>query len=169
MMEWGTDTQYMRLAIREAEKAYDQGEVPIGCVIVRENKVIARGCNQVETLKDATAHAEMIAITSASENRGNWRLEDCTMYVTLEPCPMCAGAILNSRVGRLVYGCADKRLGACDTHFKVLAENPINREVIVEQGVLESECREILQAFFYELRERNKLRKLEKRESLAND
>ena len=169
MKEWDNEEKFMRSALREAEIAYDRGEVPIGAVLVADGKVIARGHNQVETLKDATAHAEMIAITSASENKGNWRLEDCTMYVTLEPCPMCTGAILNSRIGRVVYGCSDKRLGACDTHFQILEKNPINREVEVESGLLEEECRGILQAFFLELRERNKARKEARRQGLLND
>ena len=153
------DQMYMKKAIDQAIQAMDRGEVPIGCVVVKNNKIVGKGYNQVETLKDATAHAEIIAITAASESLENWRLEGCTLYVTLEPCPMCAGAILNSRVTRVVYGAADHRLGACDTHFEVLAKNPINREIEVQSGVMEGDARGLLQYFFKELRIRNKERK----------
>ena len=153
------DERFMKMAIDQALFAMDKGEVPIGAVVVKENKVVGKGYNQVEALKDATAHAEIIAITAASDHLENWRLEDCTLYVTLEPCPMCAGAILNSRVARVVYGAADHRLGACDTHFKVLTKNPINREIVVDSGVMAEDARGLLQYFFKDLRKRNKERK----------
>ncbi len=146
----------MAKALELAVDAMERGEVPIGCLIVKEGRVIGKGYNQVETLKDATAHAEIIAITAASDALENWRLEGATLYVTLEPCPMCAGAILNSRIQRVVYGCADLRLGACDTHFKILENNPINREVAVQGGVIAEDCRHLLQYFFKTRREENK-------------
>jgi len=154
-----SDEKWMEHALRQAEHAADAGEVPVGCVVVQNNRIIGRGYNQVETLKDATAHAEIIALGAASSSLDNWRLEDTTLYVTLEPCPMCAGAILNSRVSRVVYGTPDLRLGACGTTMQVLSPNPINRPVTITGGVLQEECLQLIQAFFATLRERNKSRK----------
>lgn len=144
----------MRQALRQAELAFDAGEVPIGCVIVREGRVVGKGYNQVESLKDATAHAEILAIGAASGALDNWRLEGCTLYVTLEPCPMCAGAILNSRVARVVYGSADSRFGGCGTTIDVLGGNALKREVLLEGGVLAEECLGLLRAFFQQMRAR---------------
>ncbi len=146
------DTSFMQQALRQAELAFDAGEVPIGCVIVKDAKVIAKGYNQIEMLKDATAHAEILAIGSASSAVENWRLNDCTMYVTLEPCPMCAGAILNSRISRLVYGSKDTRFGGCGGTIDVLSNNVLNREIIVESGVLADECLGLIRLFFQKMR-----------------
>jgi tRNA(adenine34) deaminase len=150
------DERFLRMALREAARSGDKGEVPIGCVIVKEGRVLGRGHNQMETLRDPTAHAEIIAIGAACQALDNWRLEGCTLYVTLEPCPMCAGAILNSRVARVVYGARDKRLGALGSTFNILDENPINRVVAVEGPILEDECLDMLKAFFKDLRSRKK-------------
>ena len=148
------DEKFMRLALRQAEMAFDAKEVPIGCVIVKEGKVIGKGYNQVETLKDATAHAEILAIGAASSAVENWRLSDCTLYVTLEPCPMCAGAILNSRISRVVYGSPDARFGGCGTTVDVISNNALQREVLLTSGVLSEECLGLLQLFFQEMRAR---------------
>lgn len=146
------DIRWMEAALREAERAYDMGEVPIGCVIVKDGRCIARGYNQVETLKDATAHAEIIAIGAASAALENWRLSGATLYVTLEPCPMCAGAILNSRISRIVYGSPDTRFGGCGTTIDVITNNAIGPKVQVTGGVKAEECLGILKAFFMEMR-----------------
>jgi tRNA(adenine34) deaminase len=150
------DYKFMQAALRQAQVAYDAAEVPIGCVIVKEGKIVGRGYNQVESLQDATAHAEILAIGAASNTLENWRLQGCTLYVTLEPCPMCAGAILNSRIERIVYGCKDKRLGACGTTIDFLPNNPIHRSVAIQGGILQEECLGIIQAFFIELRAKKK-------------
>jgi len=146
------DIRWMEAALREAERAYDMGEVPIGCVIVKDGRCIARGYNQVETLKDATAHAEIIAIGAASAALENWRLSGATLYVTLEPCPMCAGAILNSRISRIVYGSPDTRFGGCGTTIDVITNNAIGQKVQVTGGVKAEECLGLLKAFFMEMR-----------------
>ncbi len=146
------DARFMRLAFNEALSGADKGEVPIGCVLVRGGQVLGRGHNLMETLRDPTAHAEILAIGAACQSLDNWRLDDCTLYVTLEPCPMCAGAILNSRIARVVFGARDKRLGALGSTFDILGENPINRVVAVEGPVMEEECLELLRGFFRGLR-----------------
>lgn len=154
MLEVPNDDYFMRQALREAEAAARGGEVPIGCVIVKDGKIIGRGRNSMETLKDPTAHAEILAIGAACAALGNWRLEGCTLYVTLEPCPMCAGAILNGRVSRVVYGSRDKRLGALGSTYDILEKNPINRVVEVADGVMAEECLDLLKSFFRDLRTR---------------
>ncbi len=148
------DLRWMDAALREAARAYDLGEVPVGAVIVKDGRCIARGFNQVESLKDATAHAEIIAIGAASASLENWRLDGTTLYVTLEPCPMCAGAILNSRVSRVVYGSPDTRFGGCGTTIDVLSGNSLGQKVQVTGGVKADECLGILKAFFMEMREK---------------
>ncbi len=148
------DLRWMDAALREAERAYEKGEVPIGCVIVKDGRCIARGYNQVETLKDATAHAEIIAIGAASSALENWRLSGATLYVTLEPCPMCAGAILNSRISRIVYGSPDTRFGGCGTTIDVVTGNALGQKVQVTGGVKADECLGLLKAFFMEMREK---------------
>lgn len=150
------DERFLRLAMREALLSADEGEVPIGCVIVKDGRILGRGHNRMEGLRDPTAHAEILAIGAACQALDNWRLEGCTLYVTLEPCPMCAGAILNSRVARVVYGARDKRLGALGSTFDILGENPINRVVTVDGPALEEECLEMLKGFFRDLRARKK-------------
>ena len=144
---------FMRQALRQAEMAYEAGEVPIGCVIVKDGKIIGRGRNQVEALQDPTAHAEILAITAASATLENWRLEDCILYVTLEPCPMCAGAILNARISQVVYASPDQRFGACGTQTNVLEKNALNRLVKVSGGeYYASEALALIKEFFQEMR-----------------
>jgi tRNA(adenine34) deaminase len=142
----------MRHALREAQAAYDEDEVPIGVVVVHENRVIAAAHNQREQLHDPTAHAEMIAITQAAEALGNWRLEGCTLYVTLEPCPMCAGAIVLARIPRVVYGAADPKAGAVTTLYQILGDPRLNHRAEVVAGVLADECGAILSRFFEQKR-----------------
>jgi len=155
------DDYFMQMALREAQKAYQAKEVPVGAVIVREGKIVARAWNQVETLKDATAHAEMLALTSAQSSLGDWRLEGCTLYVTKEPCPMCAGAIVHCRPDRVVFGCPDPKGGAAGGWINLLDSNPpLNHRCDVESGVLHDECLGILQSFFREARQRKKEAKL---------
>ena len=138
----------MEDALRQAGNAAEQGEVPVGAVIVKDGRVIARGANQVELLKDATAHAEMIALTSAAAALDNWRLEGCDVVVTLEPCSMCAGAMVNSRVARIVYGAADPVAGACGSVFDVVSDARLNHRIPVVRGVLADRCGAILKDFF---------------------
>jgi tRNA(adenine34) deaminase len=142
----------MRLAIAEAEAAIDADEVPIGAVIVHQGRLIAAAHNQRESLHDPTAHAEMIAITQAAEAMGDWRLEDCTLYVTLEPCPMCAGAIVQARIPRLVFGAADPKAGACGSLFSIVTDRRLNHQVEVVSGILELESATILKEFFAQKR-----------------
>ena len=142
----------MRYAIIEGVKALNDGEVPIGAVIVSQNKIIGRGYNQVESLNDATAHAEMIAITSASNTNENWRLSDSFLFVTKEPCPMCAGAILNSRVKAIIYGLPDKENGACGSYYDICRDKKINKFPIIQGSVLEDDCRYLIDQFFSKVR-----------------
>ncbi|RXT09131.1 tRNA adenosine(34) deaminase TadA [Ammoniphilus sp. CFH 90114] len=150
------DEQYMLLALEEARKAAELGEVPIGAVIVRKGEVIGRGYNLRESTKDPTAHAEMIAIKEASEILGGWRLLDSTLYVTLEPCPMCAGAIVQSRIERVVYGVSDPKAGCAGTLMNLLQEERFNHQVEVDSGILQESCSHVLKDFFRELRNKKK-------------
>ncbi|HHY69414.1 MAG TPA: tRNA adenosine(34) deaminase TadA [Bacillota bacterium] len=143
----------MEMAIEEAYKAYSLGEVPVGAVIVKEGKVIGRGHNRKETSGDPTAHAEMIAIREAAKHVGGWRILESTMYVTLEPCPMCAGAIVMARIPRLVAGVKDPRTGACGSLWNIVDDHRLNHRVEVTFGIMEDECRNLLEMFFRELRE----------------
>lgn len=138
----------MRLALEEARAALEVQEVPVGAVIVQGTRVVGTGHNQRETLKDPTAHAEMIAITQAAATLGDWRLEDCTLYVTLEPCPMCCGAILQARIPVVVYGAADPKAGAVDSLFRLLSDNRLNHRCQIVPGVLAEECGRLLTEFF---------------------
>jgi len=147
-MQIRDDQQGMQAAVREAERALAIDEVPVGCVIVHDGMIVGRGHNQVEQLKDATAHAEMIAIGAASEALGSWRLHECTMYVTLEPCAMCAGAIVLARVGRMVYGATDPKAGACGSVLDVIHEPRLNHRVELTNGVMAEECGALLKPFF---------------------
>jgi tRNA(adenine34) deaminase len=147
---------FMRLALREAQAALAEDEVPIGAVIVREGQVIGSAHNQREQLRDPTAHAEMVAITQAAAAVGDWRLEGCTMYVTLEPCPMCAGAIVLARLPRLVYGAADPKAGAVASLYQLLGDRRLNHRAEVVAGVLAIECGELLTRFFAEKRREGK-------------
>ena len=142
------DERFMRAAIGEALSARDNGEVPIGAVIVRDGRIIGRGHNQRERLNDPTAHAEMIALTAAASAVGTWRLEDCTIYVTLEPCTMCAGALVLSRIQRLVYGPADPKAGACESLFSIPTDERLNHRIDVASGVLADEGARLLREFF---------------------
>ena len=143
-----SDEDGMRAALRDAREAAGADEVPVGCVIVHDGLVIGRAHNQTETLQDATAHAEIVAIGAASTALGSWRLSDCTLYVTLEPCAMCAGAIILARVPRLVYGAFDPKAGACGSVLDVIHEPRLNHRVEVTPGVLAAECGELLREFF---------------------
>ena len=138
----------MQQAIDQAFIAEENGDVPIGAVVVFEGRVIGKGYNQREQLNDPTAHAEMIALTAAAEFIGNWRLGGCTMYVTLEPCCMCAGALVLTRIERLVYGCDDPKAGACKSLYNIVQDERLNHRVEITSGVLEEKCREQLQEFF---------------------
>ena len=153
-MKQKEDRYWMELALKEAKKAFEAGEVPIGAIIVRENQVIARASNQVELLKDATAHAEMIALTIAQEYVGDWRLTDCTLYVTKEPCLMCAGALVHCRIKKVVFGGKDSHTGGCGGWLNLLQSNPpLNHSAETQGGILEEECIQLLQSFFRKARE----------------
>lgn len=149
-----TDETYMMLALEEAEKAYSLGEVPIGAVIVRRGEVIARAHNLRETQRKATAHAELLAIESACEAAGGWRLTESTLYVTIEPCPMCAGAILQSRIDRVVFGAFDSKAGACGSLLNFLQDQRFNHQCIITSGIMENECAAVMKRFFTDLRSR---------------
>lgn len=151
--------KYMNAAIKQAKKAYDLGEVPIGCVIVHEGKIIGRGYNRRNTDKNTLAHAEITAINKASKKIGDWRLEECTLYVTLEPCQMCAGAIVQARIAEVVMGCMNPKAGCGGSILNILEMPEFNHQVKVVRGVLEESCSQILKDFFAELRERNKKEK----------
>jgi len=142
-------TYFMQMALQEAEAAAEENEVPVGAVIVHgERRVIASDHNRREQLRDPTAHAEMLAITQAAEALGSWRLDDCTLYITLEPCPMCAGAILQARISRVVYGADDPKSGAVQSLFKLLNDVRLNHQCSVVSGVLSEQCGNILSRFF---------------------
>ena len=141
-------SRWMRFAYEEARAAFEEDEVPVGAVIVYQDRIIAAAHNQRETLNDPTAHAEMIAITQAAESLGSWRLSDCVLYVTLEPCPMCAGAIIQSRIPLVIYGTRDEKAGACHSLFQITSDPRLNHQSTVVSGVMQEECRTILQEFF---------------------
>ena len=147
-VHFSRDDYYMRLALREAERAPRHGDVPIGAVIVHAGRVIAKAYNQREQLQDPTAHAEIIALTQAAAALGLWRLHGGTIYVTLEPCPMCAGALVLARLDRLVYGCADPKAGACGSLYDICRDGRLNHRLAVTTGVLAEDCANLLQAFF---------------------
>lgn len=142
------DEQMMRIALREAERALDTEDVPVGAVVVREGRVIGRGFNQREALQDPTAHAEMIALTAAAAEVRSWRLEGCTLYVTLEPCTMCAGAIVLARIDRLVFGADDPKAGACGSVYNIIEDGRLNHRPRMTAGILAAECGELLRTFF---------------------
>jgi tRNA(adenine34) deaminase len=146
------DERYMRMALDAALVAEENGDVPIGTVIVYENRVIARAYNQREQLKDPTAHAEIIALTQAAAFVQSWRLHGCTIYVTLEPCPMCAGALVLARLDRLVYGCPDPKTGACGSLYDIVRDGRLNHRLAVTAGVLADDCARLLQDFFQQRR-----------------
>jgi tRNA(adenine34) deaminase len=143
-----SDHYFMGEALRQAAKAFEAEEVPVGAVVVRNGRIVARAWNQVELLKDATAHAEMLALTQAEEAVGDWRLTDCTLYVTKEPCPMCAGAIVHVRLARVVFGASDPKAGAAGSALNLLQFPTLNHRCAITSGVREPECRSLLQTFF---------------------
>lgn len=158
-MKMTNDERYMKEALKQAKKAATIGEVPIGCVIVHEDKIIARGYNKRNTKKNTLAHAEIIAIHKASKVIGDWRLEDCTMYVTLEPCQMCAGAIVQARLTKVIIGAMNQKAGCCGSVLNLLQMDEFNHKVERVTGVLEEECADVLQSFFRELRTQKKIQK----------
>lgn len=147
-----SDHYFMGEALRQAARAFEADEVPVGAVVVRAGRIIGRAFNQVELLKDATAHAEMLALTQAEEAVGDWRLTDCTLYVTKEPCPMCAGAIVHVRLERVVFGASDPKAGAAGTALNLLQFPGLNHQCLITAGVREPECRSLLQTFFAQKR-----------------
>lgn len=161
------DERYMREAIKQAKKAYALGEVPIGCVIVYQDKIIGRGYNRRNTDKNTLAHAEITAIRKASRVMKDWRLEECTLYVTLEPCQMCAGAIVQARITETVIGAMNPKAGCGGSILNILEMPEFNHQVIVRRGVMEEACQDILKTFFQELRERNRVEKQQRREMQA--
>lgn len=154
------DSDFMQAALQEAETAAKLGEVPIGAVVVHDGEIIARGHNLRETSNDPTTHAELIAIRAAAEKIGHWRLLDCTLYVTLEPCVMCMGATILARIPRLVYACRDPKAGAVGSIYDFSQDERFNHRVEVVEGILETECSELLSGFFKDLREKKKAAKL---------
>ena len=150
------DHQWMLVALNEARLAATEGEVPVGAVVVHHNRILGRGRNACERMQDATAHAEMVAITAASAAMGSWRLEDCTLYVTLEPCPMCLGACLNARIPRVVYGALEPKCGACGSVVDLRAPAGYNHRIDTTGGILAGECSQALKDFFRALRERRR-------------
>ena len=147
--------KWMKLAFREAEKAYERGEIPIGAVVVKNDQIIGRGYNQCESLTDPTAHAEIIAITSATNTIKNWRLENCSLYVTKEPCPMCAGALINSRIDMVIFGMYDEKEGCCGSLYQLCRDPRFKHQLAVKGGVMETSCRLIVQEFFKKQRKKN--------------
>lgn len=158
------DELYMAAAIQEAQRAWILEEVPIGAVVVKDGEVIGRGFNLRESMQTTLTHAELIAIQEANQAVGSWRLEDCTLYVTLEPCPMCAGAIVQSRIKRVVYGASDPKAGCAGTLMNLLEEPRFNHQVEVTPGVLEQQCSTVLKAFFKELRQKKNEKNFETEE-----
>ncbi len=156
LIDLTSDHYFMGEALRQAVKAYGLEEVPVGAVVVRHGRIIARAFNQVETLKDATAHAEMIALTAAQSAVGDWRLTDCTLYVTKEPCPMCAGALVHCRLERVVFGASDSKGGAAGSALNLLQFPGLNHQCAITQGVRQEECRALLKSFFLEQRTASK-------------
>ena len=151
-----SDESFMKQAVKQAKKAYDKLETPIGCVIVHEDKIIARGYNKRNMKKNTLAHAESLAINKASKVLGDWRLEDCTMYVTLEPCPMCAGAIVQARIPRVVIGSMNPKAGCAGSVLNLLQQDGLNHQVEITKGVLAEECSGLMTSFFRELRKKKK-------------
>ena len=162
ILEIMSDVKFMREAIRQAKKAKALGEVPIGCVIEYQGRIIGRGYNRRKTAKNTLSHAELNAIRKASRVMGDWRLEECTMYVTLEPCQMCSGAIVQARIPKVVIGCMNPKAGCAGSILNILNVPEFNHQVEIEKGMLEEECSALLTDFFKELRERNRAEKMKK-------
>ena len=157
-----SDEEWMQEALQEAQRAALKGEVPVGCIIVKDNVEVVRAHNLRETSQDPTAHAEILALRQASETLGRWRLHDATLYVTLEPCPMCAGALVNARISRLVFGCHDPKAGGCETLFHIGSDERLNHRFEIVSGVKAEESAEMLRSFF---RARRKQKPLEKKQA----
>lgn len=155
-MDLESDEHYMRLALTGAAKAFDDGEVPVGALVVQADTIVGRGHNRREQLQSPLAHAETLAIEAAARNLGTWRLNDCCMYVTLEPCIMCVGAILQARVGRLVFGCLDAKAGAVESLYRLCEDERLNHRLPAVGGVLAQDCAALLESFFSRLRERKR-------------
>lgn len=152
MIDSFADTHWMKLALKEAHNAYRIGEVPVGCVIVRDDQIVGRGFNQTEKLNDPTAHAEILAISAAAETLGDWRLEGSVMYCTLEPCAMCAGAAVLARIEKIVYGAPDPRFGACESLYSIPTDARLNHRIALVSGVLADEISDMMRTFFQEIR-----------------
>lgn len=152
------EKKFMKLALLEAEKAVKAGEVPVGAIIVKDGKVLSAAHNRQEELQDATAHAEVLAIRQAAERLGNWRLTGCTLYVTMEPCTMCSGAIFNSRIDRLIFGCRDSKAGGVESLFNILSHPSMKPSPEIIGGFMEEECSALMQEFFRRIREERKKR-----------
>lgn len=150
------EEKYMKIALEEAKKAYNKDEIPVGAVIIKNGEVVAKAYNLKETKQDTTNHAEILAIKKASKKLGTWRLTDCEMYVTLEPCSMCAGALIQSRIKKVYIGAMDYKTGACGSNLNLLEDYPCNHKVEVQTGVMQEECEQIIKNFFKELREKKK-------------
>lgn len=146
---------WMELALKLAQKAFEENEIPVGAVVIYDDEVIGKGYNQREQLHDPTAHAEMIAISSAADYLGDWRLEDCSLYVTLEPCLMCTGAILNARIPKLYFGTYDEKAGMCGSRDNLCQRNLLNHNVTYRSGILQDRCQSILDDFFHKIRNKN--------------
>ena len=149
--------KFMFAALQEAEKAFEEKEVPVGAVVVKKNRIIGRGYNQVEKLKDATAHAEMIALTASANHLGNWRLNECSIYVTLEPCIMCTGAMLSSRINELFFSTFDPKFGACGSVYNLAEDGKTNHKIKVYSGIYAEESKKLLQDFFFKKKNENPL------------
>ncbi len=145
---WQSHQRFMVKAIQLAEKAFEEGEVPVGAIVVHNNQIVGKGYNQVERLNDPTAHAEMLAISAACDTLGEKYLSECTLYVTLEPCPMCAGALVWSKIGTVVYGASDSKAGACGSVFNIAQNHQLNHRAEIIQGILEADCQYLLTSFF---------------------
>lgn len=165
MDEFSPDIQFMRMALREAEQAAAEGEVPCGAVIVLNGEVIGKAHNQTELLKDPTAHAEILAITQATQAADNWRLNEAVMYVTKEPCPMCAGALVLARMKKVVWGMTDPIRGGAVSKFNILNDADLNHAVDIETGLMEEDCKAVMQHFFQELRRKSKDRKQDSKDN----
>ena len=163
------DEKYMRDALKQAKKAYALGETPIGCVIVHDGKIIARGYNRRKTDRNTLAHAELIAIKKACRVMGDWRLEGCTMYVTLEPCQMCAGALVQSRIDAVNIGCMSPKSGSAGSVINILQNEEFNHQIVVKSGILGDECSQLLKDFFKELRVRVRAEKAERLAKIASE
>jgi tRNA(adenine34) deaminase len=149
-----SNEEFMRVALAEAELARAEGEVPIGAIVVVDGEIKGRGHNAVIQNSDPTAHAEIMAMREAAQTLGNYRLTGATLYSTIEPCPMCAGAMVHARVARLIYGAMDEKAGAVDSHFEICSTDFLNHRIVVEKGILEAECRQMIQSFFRQKREK---------------